>query len=279
MILSQHEAACEGDFTMKTVRIAGTSLEPLSPESESIKDWIISSENYLQGIIDKTAYSIGAILGDGHMRYIPSHGNGSWYSTELAGMDIEVLEKFQSEILFAFGKSYPIHTKRLKSGIDFFTVRASSGPIHHFFWGITSGKQEIPSEIFRSSDDTKRSFVAGLMDTDGTVKLNETWNGSKTNKNPRWQLGFANTKLGIVESLASLLHSMGVKVGNIQSTPRGSYRTIYNIHPNIRSFIDAGFYFQAKRKQERLNDYLLHVVGSETMHTASVTSDEDIVRS
>ncbi len=263
---------------MKTVRIAGTSLEPLSPESESIKDWIISSENSLQDKVEKTAYSIGAILGDGSMRYVPSYGNGSWFTVELAGMDIEIIERFQMEIASAFGKVYPIHTKKLDSGIDFYTIRTSTGAIHHYFWGITCGKQEIPSDIFRSSDDVKRSLVAGLMDTDGTVKLNETWNGSRTDKNPRWQLGFANTKLEIVESLAALLNSMGVKVGSIQTTKRGSYRTIYNIHPNIRSFIDAGFYFQAKRKQQRLNDYLLHVVGSETMYTAPVTSGEDIVR-
>lgn len=265
---------------MKTVRIAGTPLEPSSPESESMQDWEISSESYmnLQRFVDKTAYSVGAILGDGSMRYVPSYGNGSWYSIELSCMDIEIIKRFQYEMHTTFGKDYTIHTKKLDSGVDFYTIRTSSKHIHHYFYNLTNGKTEIPVEIIRSSDDVKKALVAGLMDTDGTVKLNETWNGSKTNKNPRWQLGFANTEIKIVESLASLLTSMKVKVGSMQTTKRGSYRTIYNIFPNIRSFIDAGFYFQAQRKQNRLNDYLVHVSGSETMHTASVTSDDDIVR-
>lgn len=265
---------------METVRIAGTPLEPLLPESESVEDWAISSENYLnlQRFIDKTAYSIGAILGDGCMRYVPSYGNGSWYSVELSGMDREIADRFQYEIYSTFGRTYTIYTKKLNSGIDYYIIRTSSKHIHHYFYNLTNGRTEIPAEVIRGSDVTKRNCVAGLMDTDGTVKLNETWNGSKTNKNPRWQLGFANTEIKIVESLASLLTSMNVKVGGIKTTKRGSYRTIYNIYPNIRSFIDAGFYFTAQRKQKRLVDYLSHVVGSETMHTAPVTSGDDIVQ-
>ena len=262
---------------MKTVRIAGTPLELLPPESESVEDWAISSENCLQRFIDKTAYSIGAVLGDGCMRYVPNK-NGSWYSVEVSGMDEEVIKRFQYEMYITFGKTYSIMTRNLQSGTKFYIIRTSSKHIHHYFYNLTSGKTEVPIEIVRSDDNVKKAFVAGLMDTDGTVKLTETWNGTKTNKNPRWQLGFANTELKIVESLASILTSMKVKVGTIQVTERGGYRTIYNIHPSIRNFIDAGFYFQAQRKQQRLNDYLLHTVGSETMHTASVTSDDDIVR-
>ena len=278
MILRQLWALHKGNFMIETVRIAGTSLEPLLPESENVEDWTISSENLLQRYIDKTAYTIGAILGDGHMRYVPSYGNGSYYLTEVAGMDEEIIKRVQYEWYITFGKSYKIQFRKLDSGIDFFTIRASSGHIHHYFYNLTNGRTEIPIEIIRSNVDIKKSFVAGLMDTDGTVKLTETWNGSRTKKNPRWQLGFVNTELKIVESLASLLTSMGVRVGKMNTYVRGGYRTSYGIFPNIRDFIDLGFYFQVQRKQQRLNDYLLHVVGSETMYTASVTSDEDIVQ-
>lgn len=238
-----------------------------------MEDWTISSESYMMNLVNKTAYSIGAILGDGHMRYIPSYGNGSWYSTELASMDIEIMNRFLYELHSAFGKKYAMFTKILKSNTLFYTVRASSKHIYKFFWYSTSGKQEIPLEIFQSDDSTKRNLVAGLFDTDGTVKFTHSDKGI-----PRWQLGFANTKLAIVESLASLLSSFNVRVGSVQLTKRGSYRTIYGIHPNIRDFIDAGFYFQASRKQNRLVDYLSHVSGSETMYTASLTKDEDIVQ-
>lgn len=262
----------------QTVRIAGTPLELSFPRRKNMKDLAISSENYLDVLVSKSAYSIGAVLGDGHMRFIPNYGNGSWYQVELSGMDIEIIERFKNEVFNIFSREYSIFTKTLKSGTKFYTIRTSTKIIHDFFWSITLGKREIPVEIVRSNEKTKRDFVAGLFDTDGTVKFTETWNGSKNAKNPRWQLGFSNTILNIVESLASILASMKVKVGNIQTYERGGYRTIYAIHPNIRSFIDAGFYFHCKRKQQRLIDYLNHVVGSETMYTAPLTQGEDIVQ-
>ncbi len=51
------------------------------------------------------------------------------------------------------------------------------------------------------------------------------------------------------------------------------------MQPNIRDFIDNKFYFQANRKQKRLEAYLNHVLGSETMYVAPSTKGEDIVRS
>lgn len=256
---------------MKTVRIAGIPLEPLSPRSESIEDWVISSESYLNSLITKTAYSIGAILGDGYMTLFPQ------CCTELAGMDVEVLDRFIHEIGEAFGEICSVHTKKLPSGVRFHAARTSSRLVHNFFWSLTSGKTEIPMEVIRGGSGMKCNLLAGLFDTDGTVKLTETWNGSRTKKNPRWQLGFSNTKRPLIESVAAILHSLNVKVGKIHTYHRNSYRTIYAIHPNTRSFIDAGCYFHADRKQKRLSDYLSRVVGSETMHTAPVTSGEDIV--
>lgn len=262
---------------MQTARIAGTPLELSSPRRKSMKDSAISSENYVNDMISMTAYSIGAILGDGHMRYIVTK-KSSWYTVELSGMDIEVLERFISEIENLFSVTYSIMSRTLKSGVEFYTVRTSRKIIYDYFHAFTHDKESVPIEIIRADDSIKKSFVAGLFDTDGTVKFTETWNGTKTKKNPRWQLGFSNTKLGIVESLASILASMKVRVGKIHMYQKGGYRTIYTIHPNLRDFIDAGFYFQSRRKHQRLIDYACHVVGSETMYAASLTKDDDIVQ-
>jgi len=266
---------------MKIARIAGTPLEPSSPRRKSMKDSAISSENYdelINTLIAKTAYSIGAILGDGHMRFVPSYGNGSWYLVEVAGMDREVPERFLSEVRDVFHKDYHIIERTLNSGTKMYYGRTYQKTIYDYFHAFTHDKTEVPMEIVRGSDEVKRDFIAGLFDTDGTVKYTETWNGTRTKKNPRWQLGFSNTKLGLVGSVASILASMNVKVGKIHVYERGGYRTIYTIHPNLRTFIDAGFYFQIKRKQDRLLSYLAHVVGSETMYATSLTKDEDIVQ-
>lgn len=228
-------------------------------------------------LIMNTAYSIGAILGDGHMRFVPGP-NGNHWQVELAGMDLEIIERFLDEVNKVFGKSYGWFSRKLKSGIDFYYARTYSKIVYDYFHTLTKCRTEVPIEIPRGSDQVRRDFLAGLFDTDGTVKLTETWNGSRTKKNPRWQLGFSNTKICIVESAAAILQSLGVRVGKIHTYHRNSYRTIYSIHPNIRTFLASGCYFTASRKQDRLNMYLAHVVGSETMHTAPMTMGEDIVR-
>lgn len=243
------------------------------------KQWTISSEKYLERLIELTAYSIGAILGDGHMRFIPSYGNGSWYVTEVASMDREISLRVANEFNGAFGTGYKPIQKRLPNGSTLFIARASKKIIYDFFDALTNKKQGAPIEIVRGSKQMKLDFLAGIFDTDGTVKFTEAWNGSRTKKNPRWQMGFSNTIPQMVEDTAAILHSLGVKVGSISTYKRsGGYRTVYAIHPNIRSFMDAGCYFYVVRKQRRLNDYLSHVLGSETMYVAPVTSGEDIVQ-
>ena len=270
---------------MKTARIAGTSLELSLPWSKNMKDWTISSGNtvdynLVEEGISFVAYSLGAFMGDGYSRYnVMSRSKGSWYSTAVECMDLDIIERVQREFYIVSGRDYKIQRRLLKSGKPFYFVRASCKVIFDFYNWFTCAKKEIPIEIFRATDEVKKDFLAGLLDTDGSVKFTESWNGNRTKKNPRWQLGFSSNVREVVEGVGSLLRSLGVKPGKIGEYTKGTYKTMYSIHPNMRSFIDAGCYFHCKRKADRLQDYLNHVVSSETMYAASVTTDEDIVRS
>jgi DNA-binding transcriptional regulator WhiA len=232
----------------------------------------------LDKIIKQTAYSIGAFMGDGYSQfYVDKRGYSCWY-TELSCMDIEIVNRFAMEINSTFGTKYKIMNRILNSSTVLYTIRASRKTIFDFFNSITGNKHSLPIEIIRGELQTKLDFLAGIFDTDGTVKVTESWNGNKTAKNPRWQIGFSSNIPELVEDIAALLNSIGVSVGRISSYKKASYKTMYSIHPNIRSFIEAGCYFEASRKQNRLRDYLSHVLSSETMYTASVTTEDDIVR-
>jgi len=244
-----------------------------------MKDWTISSERLLDKVVEMTAYSIGAFLGDGSFRFVPGSGNGSCYVTEVTTMDKEVPERVAKEVNDSFETNYKIMERKTPKGTKMYIFRAYKKVVQEYFRLMTDNRHSVPKEILEGSRQVKLDFLAGIFDTDGSVKFTETWNGSRTKKNPRWQLGFTNTVPEMVMGVGALLHGLGVKVGKFHIVPRGGYRTQYAIYPNIKDFIKAGCYFQASRKEKRLHDYLNHVLGSETMHTAPVTSGDDIVQS
>lgn len=238
---------------------------------------VISSEKHdkaVMRIVEKLAYSIGAFLGDGSARFVPGYGNGSWYVTEVSTMDPEVPNRVADEINAFFGTNYKPFKRILKTGQPFYIFRANRAHVHHLFVNLTDYRTRVPKEIFSSSTDVVRDFLAGILDTDGSVAKTryQKYNGY------RYQLKFSNTSKAMVEGVASLLQRLGVKVGRIQETQRGGYRTIYSIQPNIKTFFEAGCYLNVGRKLQRLNEYFDVVLGSETMHAAPATSGEDIVR-
>jgi len=245
-----------------------------------MKDWKISSENtVIDEIINYTAYSIGAFMGDGYSRFnVMPQGKGSWYTTEVSCMDLDIIERVQKEFFILSGTKYAITNRIMSSKTILFTIRASKKIVFDFYNCITVYKREVPQEIFSLSDKIKRDFLAGIFDTDGTVKKTKTSNSSMVSNNPRWQLGFSTTIRQVVEEVASLLRLLDVKPGNISEYTKGPYKTVYALHPNIRSFIDSGCYFHCKRKSNRIQDYLNHVVGSETMYAAPLTKGDDIVQ-
>lgn len=242
-----------------------------------MEDWTISSESdddeaELFGCL---AYSMGAILGDGSFHYSIKRNQPAM---KISTMDSEVVHQVAGEINLLFGTEYKVHStnKYSPKGTVMYRSIFSRSDIVGLFYYMTNGRNEIPKVAFSASPRVKRFFIAGMMDTDGSVTYQTiTVNGIEY---PRWKINFNNTKEHIVRGLATLMQSLGVKVGKISKMERGNYNDRYDIHPNIRSYIDAGCFFFVKRKHDRLNAYLRHVTGSETMYTAPTILGEDIVQ-
>lgn len=222
-------------------------------------DWTISSEN---DMLFRLAYSMGAFLGDGNFRYRPEYRAAE---LQIWKQDREVAEEVLKEVNAVFKVNYEVQ-EREDHGVKLYAARIGKLRIGAVFALATNWRNEVPREFFSASRDVKVRLIAGLMDTDGYVSYGATASGSG---GPRWLLGFANTNLGLVQSLASMLQSLGVKVGAVITQPRKGYVDYYHIRPNMRSFTDAGLYFLSKRKQGRLSDWYKHVVGSETLYTGT----------
>jgi hypothetical protein len=237
-------------------------------------------------MFDKLAYSIGHFLGDGHLYsgpFISSRNGKTYFHNDVIFMcsDIEPVLKVQSEIEQAFGKKYNMQTRTLPSGLPHYVVTAHRREIFDFFAVNTTMRTEIPSYFHSAPDEVKLELCRGLMDTDGfSAEFIDNSLDKRSNKRyeiKRWMVGFSNGKLQIVQGLASLMQSLGVKVGKISTARKAGFRDVYIIRFNPRSFHEAGMFFYASRKQAKFDRYVAHVLGSETLRAAPVTTGEDIV--
>lgn len=221
-------------------------------------------------VIENLAYTIGFFLGDGCLSSYPftSSRNGrTYYKNDVAfgKPDLEVLEKVQRQIADAFGKEYGIVKRTLRSGSKYYELTAHRRDIFDFFAVNTRMKAEIPPVLFGASQECRRELLSGLFDSDGHVSQFED-SGRK-----RWQLGFSNNNRKLVEDTASLLQKLGVRVGRISEGHKAGYVTTYMIHPNLRDWHENGFRFVSRRRQSRVDDYIAHVTGSETVYAEPAT--------
>lgn len=228
----------------------------------------ISSEKHdadFQEQLWSVAYTMGFFLGDGNLHSYTAQKNGKWYPLQCVRFgkpDLDALQRVQDEIANVFGARYALMKRKLKSGIDFHILHAYRRDIFDFFATNTAMKTKIPDAYFTAPDEVKRALIAGLMDSDGYVSHTDT------EVSFMWQLGFGNTERELVSGLASLLKSLGVKVGVIGEHQKAEYRLLYRIRPNVRSFIEAGCNFHCARKKEKLSECLAYMLGSETTNAA-----------
>lgn len=220
-------------------------------------DWTISSE---KDVPSRLAYAFGSFLGDGMIRHrLEYHA----WELQIWKQDKEVVTNVLREVNAVFGTDYEI-AERTDNGVLQFGVRIGKRDICEYFALATNWRREIPSELFRISKETQKELIAGLMDTDGYVNFCATGGGSG---GPRWSMGFSNTNLELVQSVATLWQKFGIRLGKITTQPRKGYVDYHHARANMQDFVRSGLYFHVERKNERIRDYCRHVLGSETLYT------------
>ncbi len=198
-----------------------------------------------------TAYFLGVYLGDGS-----AYNKGHTYQIRLVCLDKDIVERWALCVSNVFMCTATVHRDYSKP--RFWAVRASSKSAYRFLETTTGFKEGFPVGVMKWNNDSVREFVAGLMDTDGYIAK------SKTRVNtPRWQTGFVNTRPWIYQ-LKSLLQSHGVTCGAVtlkkKYRPEWKEKDCFQLHINLMSFAEKGFYFRCKRKQERLDEYIARMI-------------------
>ncbi len=110
-----------------------------------------------------------------------------------------------------------------------------------------------------SSDDEKKAFIIGLMDSEGFVAENTQ---NKTGR--AYYMGFKSCDVWVPDFIL-LLQSVGVKVGKISACPplKAGYKVPTRFHIKMQSWVDVGLRFNIARKQTRVDRWAATIPYSE----------------
>jgi len=198
--------------------------------------------------VDKSyAYLLGVYLGDGCV----TNSSDGYPVFRLNTIDADFAEAVRRAI--ASLSRYPIN-------INVHAVKKSSKPNHALRCGDTGlcrrlrddvpGKRALPAGILDWPRDHQLAFIAGLMDSEGFVAANS----NTTNR--RFYMGYKSCDPWVPDFIV-LLQRVGVRIGKVQTEePRQpGYKPPTRFTIKMQSWIDAGCYFNIRRKQDRVEEW------------------------
>lgn len=194
------------------------------------------------------AYLLGVYLGDGCVTQTSD------------GYPVFRLNTIDADFAEAVRQALESLTPR-PININVHAVKKSSKPNHSLRCGDpgicrrlvadTEGKAKLPDGIHEWPRDHRLAFIAGLMDSEGFVGANRS---NPTNR--RFYMGFKSCDPWVPEFIR-LVQGIGVRIGKVQTEEplRPGYKRPTRFTIKMQSWIDAGCYFNIRRKQDRVEEW------------------------
>lgn len=204
------------------------------------------------------AYIFGVYLGDGCVCFSKHHN----FYFSLNAIDQDFVEHTAKAIELITGKKFAVFEDRWhrNSGRKpLYKVVAYGKEFASWLRDKCEGKKKIPGWIKRADPEVQRSFVAGIMDSEGSV-----WDSlsKRADGTPKIQTMLAvYTGDPWLKGFCKILEDLGVKLLTRTSAMwNGSTRPVYRQNIQARSFVESGCYFTIQRKQEKLEAYAFRVL-------------------
>jgi hypothetical protein len=190
------------------------------------------------------AYLLGVYLGDG---CVTRYGNSVAFKVNT------IDEDFVAAIVAALADVSGVPARVSK-----YEVKKSSKPNHHVYcvdkhlceWmrQETHSKESLP-EMSKWTDEERKAFIVGLMDSEGYVAEKTT---GKTGR--AYYMGFKSCDVWVPD-FVRLVQSVGLVVGKVSecSPYKEGYKTPTRFHIKMQSWVDSGMRFNIARKQLRVD--------------------------
>lgn len=200
------------------------------------------------------AYVLGAYLTDGWI-------GGECF--EISSKDIDYLEYIiyclERILDNNFNKNIRMRLKddlnETRSGAQYscdnYRIRVRSTDLCAWLVAMTDSKQTISDEFLSSSDEIKKSLLAGLLDGDGFCSIDKR-RDMYTRCMSGYKIGLCGNRYlyGAVAKYATLFDKIGLRYKEQLSKTESPGFLSYMI--NAYDFVDKECYFVIKRKQSRI---------------------------
>jgi len=200
------------------------------------------------GKINDIAYILGVYLGDG---YAKRNRFSRSYDFILNTIDDDFAESVIKSLKEITQKE-PRHRKYQPKGNRRLVnrIEVCSKELVLFLQEKTLRKLIIPTELFYSSEETKRYFIAGIMDSDGWISKNIKKTGFVD-----YQLGIAKG-LPWIKDLPRFFKEFGLECGELNNIKvKRDNKPIVRLLINKVSWIKKKCFFTISRKQNRMLEY------------------------
>lgn len=189
---------------------------------------------------DKTyAYLLGCYFGDAS---VFKRGNTYAYSFEC--IDKEFIDKVADCLSRFINRDVRVHQR---VGTNKYYLQVCSKEFKVLV-DDTAGCRYIPDYVYQWSEELKKEFLEGVLDSDGWVSQRSNPNG-----NTRWMMGYGTTYSWTYD-IKRMLQSLGVSCGKTREIQTKN-KVQLSFTMNLKSFIESGLKFNIVRKQKRLNNY------------------------
>jgi intein/homing endonuclease len=194
---------------------------------------------------------VGVYLGDG---CVTTHQGRLVF--RLNTIDEDFAEATKDALAKHSDRRIAIHRHAVsKSTKDNFSLRCGDPELAARLRAETDNKRVLPEWIWTADHDGRLAFIAGLMDSEGFVS--QSARGST-------YMGFKSTDPWF-DDFVRVLNRTGIEVGKIgvEQPRKPGYRTPRRFHIRLRSWVDAGAYFNIARKQARVERWAAAQLTSE----------------
>jgi hypothetical protein len=195
------------------------------------------------------AYILGVYLGDGSVT-VRTQNNVNF---NLGTIDPDFAEATKQALFDITGRVAKINVVSVKPKSDkpCHTLRCACGDFGLHLKEVTKNKTIIPDDVHSWDDEIKKSFVSGLMDSEGFVAEGK----NRITLTPcRYFMGFGCCDTWFFDFIR-VLESLGIQIGKVRHEILKSGKTMRRFTIKLNSWITSGCRFNIKRKQDRVDAY------------------------